>query len=119
MRHLAILALLLSLPVLVRSADVEHPTTTSASAQGDHASGGHDDAHPHPRVPEHPTWAKNMTAIIGLMFLAAFLIGPIVRAAMPQEVEPPHAHDEHGGGAHDDPHGHGHDAHGHGHGAHH
>lgn len=115
MRHITILTILLAFPVVVRAADTEHPTTTSAAAaaQGGHATG--DDSNSHPRVPEHPTWAKNLVAIIGLMFLAAFLIGPVVRATMPQEVEPPHAHDEHGGGAHDDHHGHGHDAHGHGH----
>jgi hypothetical protein len=112
MRHLTILALLLAVPVMVRAADNEQPTTASTTEQAEHSTAA--DAHPHPRVPEHPTWAKNVVAVIGLMFLAAFLIGPVVRATMPQQVEPPHAHDEHGGGAHDDHHGHGHDAHGHG-----
>lgn len=102
MRHLAIIALLLTLAAPSFGADAA-PAANGAAAAAD--------PNPHPRVPEHPTWAKNMVAIIGLMFLAALLIGPIVRATMPQEVEPPHAHDERGGGAHDDPHGHGHATH--------
>lgn len=107
MRHLAIIALLFTLAGPSFAADEEHPAPAGAAAA---------DPNPHPGVPQHPSWAKNMVAIIGLMFLAAFLIGPLVRAAMPQEVEPPHSHDEHGGGAHDDPHGH---APGHGHTGHH
>ncbi len=114
MRHLApaTLLLVLLLPTLASAADA--PTTAAAAAP--HAV----DTYPHPGVPEHPTWAKNLVAIITLMFVAAFLIGPIVRATMPQEVAPPHSHDEHGPGAHDDPHAqdHGH-GHGHGHAGHH
>ena len=52
--------------------------------------------------------------ILGL-FLAAVIVGPVVRYHAPEE-EPDVSLDDHGHGAHD-AHGHGHDAHGaHGHG---
>src|SRR5687767_9513122 len=102
--RILIATLILTLPTLARAADVADPSAShnGAAATTDAPSD------PHPRVPDHPTWAKNLVITIAVMFLLAFVMGPIVRAVMPQEVEPPHAHDEHGGGAHDDQHAHGH-----------
>jgi hypothetical protein len=114
MRYVALIALLLSLPTLAFAADLPAPAAHDGTTET-----AETDIYPHPRVPEHPTWADNLVAVIALMFLAAFFVGPIVRATMPQEVEPPQAHDELGHGAHDDPHAHGHDTHGHGHAGHH
>ena len=113
MRYVALITLILTLMPLARAADVAAPhgaAATTADASAD----------PHPRVPDHPTWAKNLVATIIAMFVLAFFFGPIFRRIMPQAVEPPHAHEEHGHGAHDEAHGHGaHDTHGHGHAGHH
>jgi hypothetical protein len=60
-------------------------------------------------------WVRPVVILIGVMFLIAIPVGILVRATMPQEMPPVHAHDEHHG--HKDPHGDmglgGHDPHGH------
>jgi hypothetical protein len=56
-------------------------------------------------APEDGTWAGVMVIIILAMFLAAAVIGPIVRANMPEEVPETHSHDEPPGASHH--HGHG------------
>jgi len=80
------------------------------------------DASPHPMVPEHAVWVRPVVILIGVMFLIAIPVGIFIRATMPQEMPPVHAHDEHHG--HKDPHGdlglgghdpHAHDTHGRGH----
>jgi hypothetical protein len=48
----------------------------------------------HPQIPFSPTWAGALLIIIAGMFLAAAVIGPIVRAEAPEEVPPAHSHDE-------------------------
>ena len=55
-------------------------------------------------------WPAVMLIIVVGMFLAALIVGPVVRINLPEE--PPVAH------AHDDSHGHDH-GHDHGHGGHH
>lgn len=65
------------------------------------------DPTPHPAVSGDPAWAGIMLLVIGGMFLAAAVIGPVVRANTPEE--PPEDHHPHDDHAHD----HGHGAHGH------
>jgi hypothetical protein len=65
----------------------------------------------HPKVPDHATWVRPLWTLILGMFATAWPVGMFIRATMPEEVPPTHAHDEHHG--HKDPE-HGHDAHGHG-----
>jgi hypothetical protein len=60
------------------------------------AAGG---AYPHPVVSTHGEWAGVLWLIVGGLFLAATVIGPIVRANMPDEVTP-HSHDEPPGSSH-------------------
>jgi hypothetical protein len=79
------------------------------------------DAAPHPKAPENATWALPLVIFILGMFAVAWVVGLVVRAMMPEEVPPTHAHDEHHG--HRDPNDHPelhdpHDGHGHGHAAH-
>ena len=50
-------------------------------------------AYPHPVVSAHGDWAGVLWILIGGLFLAAAVIGPIVRANMPEELTA-HSHDE-------------------------
>jgi hypothetical protein len=74
---------------------------------------------PHPVFSADGSWAGPLVVfgIIGMLFLPAAVIGPIVRALTPEEVPPAHSHDEppgtsghHGrsGTVDTDDHGHGH-----------
>jgi hypothetical protein len=75
-----------------------------------------------PQPSEDSSWVGVLLIVVLGMFLAAAVVGPAVRANMPEEAPPQHSHDEHAGtsghhgaqGAHD-AHGPGH-GHGHGHG---
>jgi hypothetical protein len=99
----------------------------SDAAHGDGVSAHHDDV-PHPTKSKDADWAGVVIIIVLGMFLAAAVIGPIVRANAPEEVPPAHSHDEPPGASHHHGHsgqlnpvpesdlGHGH---GHGHGGHH
>lgn len=49
------------------------------------------DTQPHPMLSQDGSWAGVMVIIVLGMFLAAMVIGPIVRANMPEE-PPPAAH---------------------------
>jgi hypothetical protein len=79
--------------------DAPHGTVASASSAGESK----------PVAPADPRpWAGPMLIIIIGMFVAAAVIGPIVRAeAPPEEEHASHGHDDH---AHDD-HAHGHAGH--------
>lgn len=56
---------------------------------------------PHPILSSNGSWVPIMLLIIGLGgFVAAAVIGPIVRANMPEEVPPAHSHDEPPGSSH-------------------
>jgi len=56
---------------------------------------------PHPAISQDSSWVPVMLIVIGGMFLAAAVIGPIVRANMPEEIPPPaHSHDEPPGASH-------------------
>jgi hypothetical protein len=48
----------------------------------------------HPVVPPAGEWAGAMLIVVGALFLAAMVIGPMVRAEVPEEVPPAHSHDE-------------------------
>lgn len=66
-----------------------------------HASGAVESPS-HPTPAAHPEWAARMVSVTVAMFLLAMLVGPVVRANMPQEMPVTHSHDEPAGG-----HGHG------------
>lgn len=80
----------------------------SILAGGPAATAQHDQvpAYTHPTLPPPDTnWPGAMIIIIGGMFLAAMVIGPVVRANMPDEVPVHDSHDEpipdaHGGHGH-------------------
>ena len=69
------------------AAPAEHETHTAAAAPA-HA----DEAHP--VVPPDGAWAGAMMIVVGALFLAAAVTGPMVRAEVPEEVPPSHSHDE-------------------------
>ena len=84
-----------------------HPTETAAHAPAPaHASAETAAAHandpaPHPALPERSqTWPGTTVIVILSMFLAAAVVGPIVRANTPEEVPPAHSHDEPPGASH-------------------
>jgi hypothetical protein len=64
-------------------------------SSGTHAATHADDPAPHPLLPEpSERWPGTVVIVILSMFLAAAVVGPIVRANMPEEVPPAHSHDE-------------------------
>jgi hypothetical protein len=72
-------------------------THGSARAGGAHAA----DPAPHPALPDpSERWPGTVVIVILSMFLAAAVVGPIVRANMPEEVPPAHTHDEPPGASH-------------------
>jgi hypothetical protein len=82
------------------------------AATAPHGAAGPDEHHAvdppyaHPTPPEPSAWPGVLVLLIGGMFLAAAVIGPIVRSMLDEEPPAPSSHD------HDDPHaadhGHGH-----------
>ena len=89
----------LSWAATTRVAAQEH----GAAAPGEHSqaraethteAAGEADPHPHPVIPADSTWAGSMVIILIGLFVAAAVIGPIVRANTPEEVPPAHSHDE-------------------------
>ncbi len=85
------------------------PSATASAAVHEGGAAEAADTQPHPALPSDTWWTPIMLVIIAAMFLAAAVIGPIVRTLMPDELPQPHGHDDHAG------HGHGQDEHGHGH----
>jgi hypothetical protein len=95
----------------LRAADAPHGTTAATAATAPHSDAGHGAAHDRrPAVPESSRWPGVTIIVVLGMFLAAAIVGPVVRYHAPEEVPDATSHDEHGHGAHD---AHGHDAHGH------
>ncbi len=111
MKKFLILAWMMLLPGATACWAQEH----GAAASPAHGAVQAADPAPHPEVPEHPVWVRPVVILIVVMFLLAIPIGVFIRATMPEEIPPAHAHDEHHG--HKDPHADpapgGHDAHGH------
>ena len=54
----------------------------------------------HPILSDSGGWVPVMLMVVGGLFLAAAVIGPIVRANAPEEVPPAHSHDEPPGSSH-------------------
>ncbi|HVT87552.1 MAG TPA: hypothetical protein VHD56_01760 [Tepidisphaeraceae bacterium] len=61
---------------------------------------------PHPAISQDSTWAGSMVIIVVTMFIAAAVIGPVVRACMPPAPPDVPLHDMHADA--DVAHGHGH-----------
>ena len=59
-----------------------------------------ENAEPHPILSSNGSWVPIMVIVVGMLFLAAAVIGPIVRANAPEEVPPAHSHDEPPGSSH-------------------
>ena len=53
-----------------------------------------------PMLDDDPYWTPIVFILIGMMFLSAAVIGPIVRLNMPEEIPPAHSHDEPPGTSH-------------------
>ena len=75
--------------------------TPAAGHTGETAAAHANDPAPHPALPDRSeTWPGPVVIIILSMFLAAAIVGPIVRANTPEEVPPAHSHDEPPGASH-------------------
>lgn len=112
-RTICLLALLVAL-VGTRATAQEHSTESAAPSPAAHAA--QEATEDRPTLSLDPKWAGIVVIVIIAMFVLAWMIGPIVRSEMPEEVPVPHGHGEVVGhedhGAHESHHGHGH-AHGH------
>jgi hypothetical protein len=115
MRHL-ILSLGVAWALSGAALAAEHHS--APATQGAHAL----DVSPHPGIPAHPAWVNDTLWTIAILFIAAAIVGGIIRANMPEEIPVSHAHDEppgssghHGPSGTVDPHhpGHGGAPHGH------
>ncbi len=95
-----LLAWLILLAGTALSLAQEHAGSSAAQAHDAQRSA---DPAPHPTVPQNPAWVRPVVTLILLLFLLAIPVGIFVRATMPEEMPPVHAHDEHHG--HKDPHG--------------
>jgi hypothetical protein len=116
-RRLMILAALVLSPCMARAAQdgADAPThrTDAAHARDDHTNAGR------PVLPGDGSWAGALVIVILVgLFLPAAVIGPVARALVPPEEEPPdtHSHEEPLADAHNHhgaSGGHGHSGHGH------
>ena len=105
----AALLLLLLIASVTRAADPTHHPAATTTTQGGSAHAALADPHHRPVLPARsPLPGTMMIVILGLFFLPAAIVGPMVGYHAPEEVPDASSHDEHGHGAHD--------AHGHGHG---
>ena len=55
---------------------------------------------PQPVLSSDGGWAGVMMIVVAGLFLAAAVIGPIIRVEIPREVPPTHSHDEPPGSSH-------------------
>ena len=83
------------------------PTTEGAGVEAtahgegeDAGAAAHHGDVPHPTTSKDADWAGVVIIVVLGMFLAAAVIGPIVRANMPEEVPAAHSHDEPPGASH-------------------
>jgi hypothetical protein len=93
----------------------DHPRSAAAPAHGKpvDTAAAHDAQHP--VISDDGAWAGSVVIVVLGLFLAAAVIGPIVRANMPEDVpleshdEPPGSSGHHGAsGTEESGHGHGH-----------
>jgi len=47
-----------------------------------------------PVLSHNVSWLRPIVAIVVIMFILAFVVGPVVRKEVPQEMPPAHSHDE-------------------------
>ena len=77
------------------------PGARAPAAHADASAAQAPDPAPHPVLPDRSDhWPGTVVIVILAMFLAAAVVGPIVRANMPEEVPPAHSHDEPPGASH-------------------
>jgi len=93
-------ALAVGLSSFARAADTH---ATEHGVMPEHSAAAHGETHaaaqvsyPHPILPRaNNLWPGTMLIWVGLMFLCAAIIGPIVRSEMPSDEAPhTHSHDE-------------------------
>lgn len=93
---LASLLICLGVAAWSSAANVEH----AAPGGEEHGAAGAVHAEPMPVPPVGARWAGVVVIVILALFLAAAVIGPIVRANAPEEIPPAHSHDEPPGASH-------------------
>jgi hypothetical protein len=77
------------------------PATAASEAEVASPEPAHATADSRPILDDDAYWAPIVFILIGMMFLSAAVIGPIVRLNMPEELPPPaHSHDEPPGTSH-------------------
>lgn len=84
-----LIALLLSIAAVARAQD-----TTAPSASPDASAAADTSGMPMPVIPEASLWPGVLLICIFGLFVGAAVIGPIVRANLPDEVPLAHSHDE-------------------------
>jgi hypothetical protein len=105
MKWYLVLAIILFAGPSVRAAEeaIEAPAGAARTTEHDAAAAEHgenaDVSHPVVLEPG-PTWPGQVVIVILGMFLAAAIVGPVVRANAPEEVPPAHSHDEPPGTSH-------------------
>ena len=70
--------------LLALSASANEPALDHPTSERGHAA--ESEAFPHPTIPESASWPGVMVIVVLALFLAAAVIGPIVRDNMPAEV---------------------------------
>jgi hypothetical protein len=92
----AILAMMVLVGLLaIRAMAQEHAQGAGEKGGAAHETSAEPDSSPHPVLPADARWAGSLMIVVLLgFFLAAAVVGPIVRAEMPQEIPPAHSHDE-------------------------
>jgi hypothetical protein len=94
---------LLTTCTLARAADEPHaaPHGTTATTTSFHADAPAHLLDSRPVIPpEKDPWAGAVIILILGMFLAAAIVGPVVRYHAPEEAPEPSSHDDHGHDAH-------------------
>jgi hypothetical protein len=85
--RIVLAALILAAATLVAHADEPRADSDITQIEG-------------PRLSTETIWVGSTLIMIGGLFLAAAVLGPIIRANNPQEVPPTHSHDEPPGASH-------------------
>ena len=93
-------AVLVAVTLLLARVTLAEEHTTHVAPTHGAAHSTEAENYPHPKVPESSAWPGAMLLTVFFMFLAAAVIGPVVRANTPEEVPPAHSHDEPPGASH-------------------